>query len=816
MTGSPVVILLALSSVALLAAPPQEVSFEKTVQPFLAQKCYMCHNGKMKSGDLDLAALKAVTSVAHDPEIWEKISHRLMDGTMPPKGMPPPKQADVQTITNWINEEVKRVELAQKPDPGRVTARRLNRAEYNNTIRDLLGVDFRPADDFPQDDSGYGFDNIGDVLSLSPVLLEKYLKAAESVVNTALFGPEKLKPMAIRSQPPGHEFPLLPKAEEKYDITGLSMPNSLHAQMKFPAAGTYTVRIALEGRRPNGSEPLEIGIWLDGKQIGSIPIDAPSDGGSIDLFGAQGEVKLHLPAGEHWIAASLLHLYEGLPPSYGGQNPTKRKLPPPPDVSRFLKIPPDATPEQIAELKKKALERMERNKVPANRVWVHFVEALGPYDQKTGPVLETRQKLLPCTEQQPGCAQKALSQFARRAFRRSVTPVELQPYLKLVADTRRGGANFDRAMATGFQAMLVSPDFLFRMEKAETTGTAEVQPVQQFALASRISYFLWSSMPDEELLRAAEQKTLRNPAVLTAQVKRMLKDPKAKALVENFAGQWLELRRLESVAPDREKFPNFDDYLRMSMKQETELFFANLMKNDLSITDLVDAPYSFLNEKLAKFYGIQGVEGPEFRKVDMTGSKRSGVLTQASILTVSSYATRTSPVLRGKWILENFLNEPIPPPPPNVPALDEAKIGAAAALRQQMEEHRANPACASCHAKMDPVGFGFENFDAIGQWRTKDGKFDIDSSGALPDGRSFQGAEDLKRILSQDRTKFGECVSDKLLTYALGRGLERFDRRTVKEIAKNAEANNYRFSSLVLEVIRSLPFQMTRKEKSKS
>jgi hypothetical protein len=422
-------------------------------------------------------------------------------------------------------------------------------------------------------------------------------------------------------------------------------------------------------------------------------------------------------------------------------------------------------------------------------------------------------------QHQPGCERKILSQFARRAFRRSVSAIELKPYQDLVVSAKRQGSNFDEAIGAGLQAILVSPDFLFRIERNEPNpraGETDVRPISQFALASRLSYFLWSSMPDEELLRAAELGSLRKPAVLSAQVKRMLQDPKSKALVENFAGQWLELRRLESVAPDREKFPEFDDYLRLSMRQETELFFENLIRNDRSILDMVDAKYTFVNEKLASFYGIPGVKGTDFRKVDLTGTPRGGVLTHASVLTVSSYATRTSPVLRGKWILENFLNEPIPPPPPNVPSLDEAKIGAAASLRAQMEEHRTNPVCSSCHAKMDPVGFGFENFNAIGQWRTQDGKFDIDASGTLPDGRSFKGAEDVKTLIAKDAPKFAECVTDKLLTYALGRGLERYDRRTVKNIASRISANDYKFSSLVLEIVNSLPFQMARQDRKKT
>jgi hypothetical protein len=800
-----------------LAQAADSERFAQTIQPFLAKNCYGCHNDKLKTADVNLAGFKTAASVAANPEVWEKVAIRLQDGTMPPRGMPRPAQAEIGSVTGWIEAELARAELATKPDPGRVTARRLNRAEYNNTVRDLLGIDFRPADDFPQDDSGYGFDNIGDVLSLSPVLLEKYLKAADRAVHAAIFGPEIRKPTVLRAQPPGVDFELRPKALTDYDLTGLSMPNALHTTMRFPADGEYTVKAALEGRRPNGSEPVHIAIWLDGKQVGVIDIDAPSDGGSIDLFGAQGELKLRATAGDHWLAASLLHLYEGLPASYGGPNPSQRPTPPAPDFTRSLKIPAGATPEQIADLKKRAEERRALNKVPANRVWVHWVEAIGPFHPTVGPALETRKKIFTCGTQDSGCERKIVSEFARRAFRRPVQPAELQPYFGLATNARRHGAPFEEAIGVALQAILVSPDFLFRIEKDEPPAAVDgARPIGQYALASRLSYFLWSSMPDEELLRCADRHTLRQPEVLTAQVQRMLKDPKAHALVDNFAGQWLELRRLESVAPDREKFPQFDDYLRMSMHLETETFFENMMRQDLSILDLLDAKYTFLNEKLANFYGIPNVKGTEFRKVDLTGTLRGGVLTQASVLTVSSYATRTSPVLRGKWILENFLNQPIPPPPPDVPALDEAKIGASGPMRQQMEEHRTNPVCSSCHSKMDPLGFGFENFNAIGEWREKDGKFPIDASGTLPDGRAFHGPDELKTLLRNDRAAFAECVTDKLLTYALGRGLERYDKRTVRDIAARVAARDYRFSSLVEEIVKSLPFQMRRGEPNKT
>jgi hypothetical protein len=381
---------------------------------------------------------------------------------------------------------------------------------------------------------------------------------------------------------------------------------------------------------------------------------------------------------------------------------------------------------------------------------------------------------------------------------------------------RRNGDSFEEGLCLSLQAILVSPHFLFRIEKDAAALSADnSHPISQHELASRLSYFLWSSMPDEELLGCADQGTLRKPAVLTAQVRRMLKDPKSRALVENFGGQWLELRRLESAKPDREIFPQFSEYLRMSMRRETEMFFESIVREDRSILDFISGDYTFLNEQLARFYKIPDVKGPEFRRVALTGdTPRGGILTQASVLTVSSYATRTSPVLRGKWILENLLNAPPPPPPPDVPNLDESKVASSASLRLQLEEHRKNVTCASCHSRMDPLGFGLENFDAIGGWRAEDGKQPIDASGTLPDGRSFKGAKELKAILQEDRNAFAECLTEKLLTYALGRGLERYDSPTVKKISSRLPNSNYRFSSLVLEIVNSMPFQKRRGEKT--
>ncbi|HMY76106.1 MAG TPA: DUF1592 domain-containing protein, partial [Blastocatellia bacterium] len=396
------------------------------------------------------------------------------------------------------------------------------------------------------------------------------------------------------------------------------------------------------------------------------------------------------------------------------------------------------------------------------------------------------------------------------------TPEEIGKLTGLIAMAQRQGDSFEEGLVQAIQAMLVSPHFLFRIEQdRKTASTDGYYQLNSYELASRLSYFLWSSMPDDELFQLAGQDALRKPEVLSAQVQRMLKNDKAKALVENFGGQWLELRKLEAVKPDRQKFAEFDEYLNRSMRQETELFFAAIVREDRSILDFIDGNYSFLNERLAKFYKIPGVSGPEFRKVTLAPeTQRGGILTQASVLTVSSYSTRTSPVLRGKWILENVLNAPPPAPPPGVPTLDDAKIGTAASLRQQLEQHRTNPTCAACHSRMDPLGFGLENFNAIGAWRTKDGNFPVDSAGVLPDGRTFSGPNELKAIVKADSLAFAECLTEKLMTYALGRGLERYDKPTVKRIAKQVAAKDYRFSTLALEIAGSLPFQNRRGERA--
>ncbi len=785
-------------------------TFSKTIQPFLATNCYMCHNSSLKSGALNLEAYKTQASMTEDKDRWEKVLHRLRAGEMPPVGGPRPDRGEVEKVCRLIESELTRGDQSAKPDPGRVTARRLNRTEYNNTVRDLLGVDLRPADDFPQDDSGYGFDNIGDVLSLSPVLMEKYLAAAEKVARAAVFGPEQLKPTLTRERTSGRRITprLIPLFD--YDATGLSLPNSIHATHRFPVEGEYSIRALLGGVRPPGSEPLRLCLWIDGQQVKVIDFD-PAGVASFALdrqefWGMAQDFRTRVTAGDHWIAVSILHLYDGLPADYKGPNPSKRPIPPPPE----FKPPPYLPAERVAELKRE-FDARRAERVPANDARIGSLEVGGPYDQAKGPSSASLKNIYTCghldAHHTAGCERRIVAKLARRAYRRPVTEHEIDQLVSLITMARRQGDSFEEGIVQALEAMLVSPHFLFRIEK----GLSEAaHPITEHELASRLSYFLWSSMPDDELLRCADQGRLKKPEVLAAQVERLLKDPKSRALVESFGGQWLELRKLESVKPDRERFPEFEEYLLRSMRRETELFFDNILRQDLSILDFLDGNYTFLNERLAQFYKIAGVTGTEFRKVDLTGTERGGVLTQASVLTVSSYATRTSPVLRGKWILENLLNAPPPPPPPDVPNLDEARIGQSASMREQLEQHRKNATCASCHARMDPLGFGLENFDATGAWRTQDGKFPVDASGTLPDGRSFKGPQELRAILRADRTAFTEGLTEKLLTYALGRGLERYDKPAVKKIASLVAAENYRFSSLVLEIVRSLPFQMRR------
>ena len=743
------------------AERPGAASFQKIVQPFLAKHCLTCHNEKSRTGNLTLEGYSNAPQVSKDRELWERVADKIESGEMPPKGLSKPDRASVQAVAGWIRAEFDRADRALKPDPGRVTARRLNKAEYNNTVRDLLGVDFRPADDFPADDSGYGFDNIGDVLSLPPVLMEKYLAAAGRISRAAVAVKTTLRPTLERL-----------KAERPDKPAGADAVFA--AVHRFPAEADYEIRLVLGGRRPKGASLMRAALMVDGHPVELFEVDPGQD--KKRLF----DLRMPVTAGEHTLRAEFVDDKEK--PADAGHDRTKN-------------------------------------------VVIDGFEIRGPYNAKPLPLPAAHKKIFICGhglgEHQASCARTSLADLARRAWRRPVTAKEVERLAGFVEMARNEGDSFEAGMRVAVQAILLSPNFLFRLERDPNSGegskeSSPVRAVGDFELASRLSYFLWSSMPDEELLGAAQSGALRRPGVLEAQARRMLRDPKARALVENFGGQWLQLRNLASLKPDPDRFPNFDAGLKAAMQQETELFFLGILQEDRSVLEFLDSRYTFLNERLAKHYGIGGVSGEAFRKVELAGGARGGVITQASILALSSYPTRTSPVIRGKWILENILNAPPPPPPANVPNLNEEAVGSTGSLRKQLEQHRSNATCNSCHGRMDPLGFGLENYDAIGAWRTMDGRFPIDASGVLPDGKSFQGPAELRRILLDDKDAFARGLTGKLLTYALGRGLERYDRLTVNAISRKLAANGYRFSTLVSEIVNSAPFRMRRGEVSES
>lgn len=740
-----------------MSGAPESTAFESAVKPFVARTCVPCHNSRTKTAGLDLSRFRTGADVAADLETWEKVLDKLRTGQMPPPGMAK-DPAQTTAAVQWIGGQIALAERNAKPDPGRVTARRLNRSEYNNTIRDLLGVAIQPADDFPLDDAGYGFDNIGDVLSISPVLMEKYLTAAETVAKTAIAIDPLPKPALHRFQRPALVEIREPDLMETYTAV---------------LEGDYTFEVKVGGLL----DPMMLVFAIDGATLAEIPLSVVAAIPRIHTFTAR------LTRGTHVLIARLVDTF---PPKQGERTMVLG--------NKLVNV-------------KNIGGQMQR--------FVDSIDVRGPANPVAPPEPESHRKVFVCGhpvgKHQAACARTNLASLARRAYRRPVADDEIARLERLAEVGARRGGTFEHGIRLALQGILMSPHFLFRIERDPAVSSAGPVRLNDFELASRLSYFLWSSMPDETLFRLAEEGTLRQPAVLEAQVRRMLADPKSQGLVESFAGQWLQTRNLDVMKPDPAVFPVFDESLRAAMKKETQTFFTSLLQEDRSILDLLDSRDAFVNGALARLYGIPGVDGKEFQRVRLPPrSVRGGVLTQASVLLVSSYPSRTSPVLRGKWVLENLLNAPPPPPPPNVPNLSEEGIGTSVSVRQQLEKHRENPACASCHARMDPLGFALENFDAIGRWRTHDGKVPIDPAGALPDGRAIRGPVDLKRVLLEHKDDFTRGFTEALLTFALGRGVERYDRPALTAIGLRARNANYRFSSVVLGIVNSMPFQMKR------
>lgn len=735
--------------------------YEKKIQPLIEKYCSGCHTGADAESGLAFNNFADAKSVFRQRRIWEKVAVRIDIGDMPPADSPQPSPEDRKTLTSWIQSTLNDIDCGKTPNPGSVTLRRINRYEYRNSIRDLFNIDYEPALGFPGDDVGYGFDNIADVLTLPPLLMDKYLTAAEEISRKVIIAsstgpvynsPRKISQLTAES---GGKF--------EGDRFVFSSNGKAPFEEQAPWTGRYTLELGMAGSAAEGRYPKVI-ISVDGKKVEEFTVktDTPNN---PEVF----KIPLKLRAGkrllelafvnDHYIAAkdgnpaqdTNLYIYDL---RLTGQKAAER-------------IPESALPEIHREL--------VRDSVPS------------------------------ATRTVADAAKDVMRRIASRAFRRPASDEELNRLASIVEKTVESGDSYEVGLQTALTAILVSPNFLFKVEEPALRIGNEYPLLSDFELATRLSYFLWSSTPDRELLTLASKKQLRLPGVLAAQLDRMIRDERARDFVRNFAGQWLTLRKLESFTPNVGQFPDWNEQIRDLSRTETYYLFLYVMRENMSVLRLLDADFSFMNEKLARFYGIPGVQGDKFQLVSLKGQKRLGILTHASVLAVTSNPTRTSPVKRGKWILDNVLGTPPPPAPAGVPELDKAEL--VGTLRQQLEQHRANPACASCHKQMDPLGLAMENYDAIGRWRTSDRGNPIDASGELPTGQKVRNAGDLIRLLRDQKSEqFVRTLTEKLMTYGLGRGLEYYDRCAIDQILAKASKNDYRFQELLLGIITSDPF----------
>jgi mono/diheme cytochrome c family protein len=766
----------------------------------LNRYCVTCHNERLKTADLmlDRADVENVSAAA---PLWEKVVRKLRTASMPPAGAPRPDPASYDSLASYLETELDRAAAAD-PNPGRPAVHRLNRVEYANAIRDLLAVKIDGAALLPVDDAGHGFDNIADMLSVSPLLVERYMFAARRITRLALGDP------AARPFTENYDVSrYLVQDDRMSEDLPLGSRGGIAVRHPFPLDGEYVLTVRLQRNKDNYiiglAEPHLLDVRVDGARIKLLPV-----------------------GGEHKGASGPL--YSFILPDYRG-DPDQEQYELTADAALEVRFPAKAGERlvQVAFLNEtfehegQGMPRQLRDELTASGYKggppaVDRVSISGPYNAKGLGETSSRAKILVCTPAGAGdeeaCARKILSTLVRQAYRRPVTEVDLQVLLGFYHAGRKDGG-FEAGIGAALQRMLVSPEFLFRIERDPPEGApGKPYRISNLELASRLSFFLWSSIPDDELLTLAERGKLHDPEVLQQQVQRMVGDARSRELVNNFAGQWLSLRNLRNISPDPKVFPDFDDNLREALREESELFFESMLREDRSVLDLLAADYTFLNERLARHYGIADVFGSHFRRVELRNEDRKGLLGQGSVLTATSYSNRTAPTIRGKWLLENIFGAPPPPPPPNVPSLqeEEGSGGKVLTMRERLEHHRANPVCAACHNRMDPLGFALENFDALGKWRTVEGDTPIDSSGQLPDGTRFQGPAELREILLARREQFVITVTEKLLTYALGRGLEHYDQPVVRKIVRDSASNGYRWSSLIVGIVNSTPFQMRR------
>ncbi len=751
-------------------------------RPVVDKYCVTCHNDRLKTGGLALDTAD-LTNVAAGSDIWEKVVRKLGAGVMPPPGM---RRPDAATLDAFKAALVSRLDAAE-PDPGRPTLRRLNRTEYANAVRDLLGLDVDPALLLPPDDSSSGFDNNSDVLGVSPLLLEAYLSAARKVSALAVGDPQ--------TGPGTATYRSAPDLTQTKHIEGLPLGTrgGLAVHHTFPLDGEYVISVKLLETTLGAIRGLEypntVEVLIDGTRVhtGQVGGDADFANSAINATDVLKDVNARLTArvkvkaGERVVAADFLRMNS----SEGGAR-----------LQAFLRADVDTT---------------DHTGLPQ----VESITIVGPFNATGVGDTRTRRRVFTCRPS-PGvsedaCAKQILTTLVRRAYRRPGTDTELERVMAFYREGRRE-ANFDTGIERALRSILASPKFVFRPETDPASiPEGATYRVNDFELATRLSFFLWSSIPDDELLEVAAHGLLKQRATLEQQTLRMLRDPRAQSLVDNFASEWLELRNLRSSIPDQNEFPDFDDNLRQAFRRETELLFQSVMREDRSIFDLLTADYTFVNERLAKHYGIPNIYGSQFRRVPVTDDARRGLLGKGAILMVTSHPDRTSPVVRGKWVLDNLLGMPPPPPPAVVPPLPEGAAAKAKTMRAQMEAHRKNPPCAGCHKLMDPIGFALENFDAVGTWRTMDAGTRIDASGELTDGTKIDGVVALRNALLKRPDVFVGTFAEKMLTYAIGRGLDSRDQPAVRDIIRQANAGNDRFSAVVISIVESAPFQMRRK-----
>lgn len=773
--------------------------------------CIECHDDGTKKGGLSLEGVNPAKP-AVDPEFWERIIQKLHHRQMPPLDEERPDDASYRRVVAQLASAIDRA-AAAAPNPGRTeTFRRLNRTEYQNAVRDLLGVSIDATALLPNDEPSHGFDNVT-VGNLSPTLLERYVTAAQKVARLAVGAPRKT--------PGGDTIRIRPDLTQEEHVEGLPIGTRGGALIAytFPQDGEYEIQVRLARDRNEQVEglkkPHEVEVLIDRARVALATVNPPGSDKNAEIVDAHLKFRIAVSAGPHDLGVTFLKnpsllLETERQPFIARYNMHRHPRTAPALYQVSITGPYAATGPGDTPSRRLIFGGAEMARIADSRAGQSAGSGVGG----PGAVTDDVNRARTVGDREEARARAILAPLIRRAYRRPVTDEDLRKPMQFFHEGSAEGAGFEAGIENALSAILVSPQFLFRIE-TNPAGLAPgtVYRVSDLDLASRLSFFLWSSLPDDALIEAALRGDLRRPPLLEQQVRRMLADDRARNLVTNFASQWLYLRNLESVTPDLRRFPNFDDNLRQAFRQETELFVESVLREDRSIADLLNADYTFLNERLAKHYGIPHIYGSHFRRVSFAGDpnrQRGGLLRQGSILTVTSYATRTSPVIRGHWILKNLVGAPPPPPPPNVPSLDDNTVSASLPIRERLAAHRARPACASCHDVMDPVGFALENFDAVGRWRTTEENKPIDAAGGLPDGSTFTGVADLERGLLQRPELFAGTLAEKLLVFALGRGVEYYDEPAVREIVRHAQADNFRFSSLILGIVQSTPFQMRK------